>query len=395
MSRFSQTDQQLNNLQNAKSDKPQRIGIVGGGQLGRMLTLAAKKLGFYIIVLDPTPQSPASQVADKQIIADFKDEKGIRALAEESDVITFESEFINDTVLKELLKEGKRVDPSPKTLSIIKDKLNQKQYLKNNSIPTADFMGVTTVSDIKQAIKKFGYPILLKARFDAYDGKGNFVINNESDITKGIEKLEGRELYVEHYVPFVKEVAIMVACSIKGEIVPYPVVETIHKDNVCDVVIIPARISSKAAKNAMDLAMQVASHLEGAGVFGVEMFLGNDDNVCVNELAPRVHNSGHYSIEACKTSQFEQHIRAITGLPLGETTLLVKAAVMKNILGESNGPGKPEGLEIAQKIPGVTIHMYGKHESRVGRKMGHITVTGNDVDECLKKAEEVRNLIHI
>jgi len=187
----------------------------------------------------------------------------------------------------------------------------------------------------------------------------------------------------------------MIARNTKGEVAIYPVVETIHVNNVCDTVIAPARISETAQNNAQDLAKKVMEHLHGAGVFGIEMFAKLDDNILVNEIAPRVHNSGHYTIEAAVTSQFEQHIRAITGLPLGETTLLCRAAVMKNILGERNGSGEPEGIEKAQEIPGVSVHMYGKHESRIGRKMGHITVVGNSVDECLGKADKAREMIII
>ena len=229
---------------------PATIGIVGGGQLGKMLVLAAKKMGFMVIVTDPTPQSPAGQVADRELTGDYKDEKVTRKLAKLSDVITIDAEFVNDKVLSSIEKSGKPVHPSSKTISIIKDKLKQKTFLRKNRIPTADFIQVKTKKDVEKAIKKFGLPVVLKARFDAYDGKGNFVINRESDIDSGLEKLEGRKLYVEKFVPFVKELAIMVARTPKGNIASYPVVETIHVDNVCDTVISPAKISSKASKNS-------------------------------------------------------------------------------------------------------------------------------------------------
>lgn len=376
-------------------NKQLRIGIVGGGQLGRMLSLAAKKLGYSVIVTDPTPKSPAGQVADEQIVADYKDGASIRELGEKCDIITFEIELANDQVLYDLIKKGKTVEPSPQTLNIIRDKLKQKQFLRMNKIPTAAFTEIHSKEDIQKAGKMFGYPMLLKARTDAYDGKGNFVLQSSIDIKKGLEKLKERELYVEQFVPFIKELAVMVARNTKGEIATYPVVQTIHKDNICDVVMAPAPVSKKTVKNAQNLAMQVAKHLKGAGVFGVEMFLQKDDNVLVNEIAPRVHNSGHYTIEGSATSQFEQHIRAITGLPLGSTTLLCRAVVMKNILGERNGPGIPEGLENALKISDASVHIYGKHESRPGRKMGHITVVGNSIEECLKKTEEARKAILI
>lgn len=374
---------------------PATIGIVGGGQLAKMLTLAAKKMGFIVIVTDPTPQSPAGQVADRQLVGGYKDEKVTRELAGLVDVITVDAEFINDKVLSEIEKSGKPVHPSPRTITIIKDKLKQKEFLRKNKISTAEFISVENISDIEKAIKKFGLPLLLKAREDAYDGKGNFIIRKKSDIDIGLKKLENRTLYVEKFVPFVKELAVMVARNLEGNIAVYPVVETIHVNNVCDTVIAPAVVSKKAIKNASGLAKKTMKQLKGAGVFGIEMFLLKNDKVLVNEIAPRVHNSGHYTIEASVTSQFEQHIRAITGLPLGSTDLVVKSAVMKNILGEKEGSGFPKGLEKALKIPGVSYHLYNKKESRVGRKMGHITVVGDLVKINLQKANKARKMLKI
>ena len=372
-----------------------RIGIVGGGQLGKMLTISSKKLGFYVAVIDPTPQSPAGQVADRQIVADYKDSKAIIELSQTSDFITFEIELANDSALNTLMRKGKIVNPSPATLNIIRDKLKQKEFLERNKIPTAEFLEIGNKRDIEKAGQKFDYPLMLKARTDAYDGRGNYVVKRKEDIIKGLKKLDGRELYVEKFVKFKKELAVMVARNIKGDIKIYPVVQTLHKDNICDTVIAPAPISKSQYNDAQRLAKKVVSHLEGAGVFGIEMFLTINDNVLVNEIAPRVHNSGHYTIEGCITSQFEQHIRAITNLPLGNTDLISKAVVMKNILGEKNGNGMPRGIEKALAIPGVSLHIYGKKESRPNRKMGHITVIGNNIDECLEKANKARKMIII
>lgn len=374
---------------------PVTIGIVGGGQLGKMLTLAAKKMGFIVIVTDPTPNSPAGQVADRQIVGGYKDAKATRQLAKLVDVITIEAEFVNDRVLQKIADSGKPVHPSPKTIAIIKDKLRQKDFLKKNRIATAEFVQVSSKKEIEKAIKKFGFPVMLKARQDAYDGKGNFLIHKRSDIDKGLEKLAGRNLYVEKFVPFVKELAIMIARSPKGDIAAYPVVETIHKNSACDTVIAPAKISKKAFKHATNLAKKTMNQLKGAGVFGIEMFLTKNDQVLINEIAPRVHNSGHYTIEASVTSQFEQHIRAITGLPLGSTEMIVKSAVMKNILGTVQGSGFPKGLEKALKIPGVSYHLYSKKETRIGRKMGHITVIGKSQKDNLKKANKARRMLVI
>lgn len=373
---------------------PATIGIVGGGQLAKMLTIAAKKMGFSVIVTDPTPQSPAGQVADKQIVGGYKDEKATRELAKLSDIITVDAEFVNDEALSEIEKSGIPVHPSPNIIQFIKDKLFQKEFLKENKIPTADFFQITLVEDVLKSGEKFGYPMLLKARRDAYDGKGNYLLKSEKDLNLGFEKLKDRALYVEKFVPFVKELAVMVARSTQGEIRAYPVVETKQIDNVCDLVIAPAKISKKAEANAISLAKKTVELLNGIGIFGIEMFLVGD-RVLVNEIAPRVHNSGHYTIEACVTSQFEQHIRAITGLPLGSTDMIVKSAVMKNILGTAQGSGFPKGLENALKIPGVSYHLYNKKESRPGRKMGHITVVGDSIDKCLQNANKARKMLVI
>ena len=374
---------------------PATIGIVGGGQLGKMLTLAAKKMGFFVIVTDPTPNSPAGQVADRQIVGDYKDAKATRQLARLSDVITIEAEFVNDEVLQKIASSGKSVHPSPKTISIIKDKLRQKEFLKKNKIPTAEFVSVQSADDVIKASKKFGYPMYLKAREDAYDGKGNHLLESEKDINVGFKKLKVRSLYLEKFIPFVKEIAVMVARSITGEVKAYPVVETIHRDSICDTVIAPAKISPIARKRAQALAEKTIKLLKGAGVFGFEMFLTRDNKVLINEIAPRVHNSGHYTIEASVTSQFEQHIRAITGLPLGSTDMIVKSAVMKNILGTAEGIGFPEGLDRALRVPGISYHLYGKKDRRIGRKMGHLTVVGDSVEINLDKANRARELLKI
>ncbi len=372
-----------------------RIGIVGGGQLGRMLTIPAKKLGFTVNIIDPTPNSPAGQIADRQITADFKDENAIRQLGDISDFLTFEIELANSDILKELEEKGLKINPTAKTLEIIRDKFKQKEFLKKSRIPVADFSDVNTREDILGTIAKFSFPILLKARFDAYDGRGNALIKDESQINSAIDKLRGRKLYVEKFVPFVKELAVVVARSTKGKILTYPVVETIHKNNILHYLLCPAPVDKKIAQLAEKLAIETMKHLKGAGVFGIEMFLTKDGKVLINEIAPRVHNSGHHTIEANKTSQFEQHIRAVTGMPLGSTEVNKPAAVMINILGDRTGKADPKGIEKAQKIPGVKVHIYGKLDTKPERKMGHITVVGNSIEECLEKAKKARALITI
>lgn len=372
-----------------------RIGIVGGGQLGRMLAFAAKRLGFYVTIIDPTPESPAGQVVDRQIVAGYEDEQAIRELAKVSDFMTFEIELANAAILDELSAQGVVINPSAATLLIIKDKFRQKEFLQKAKLPIAEFMAVTSGSDIEKAAQKFGYPLVLKARFDAYDGRGNAVIHNEHEIETAMKKLAGRTLYIEKMVKFTKELAVMVARNTRDEIVSYPVVETVHKNNICHIVYAPAPVLPAIRRKAAKMAEMVMKQLKGAGVFGIEMFLTRKGDVLINEIAPRVHNSGHYSIEACVTSQFEQHIRAITGLPLGSTKMVVPAAVMINILGEREGSALPEGLDKALQIPGVTVHIYGKKETHHERKMGHLTVIDKSVKAAYKKAALARIRISI
>ena len=372
-----------------------RIGIVGGGQLGRMLTVPAKEMGFAVTVLDATPHAPASQVGAEQILGALTDGEKIHALAKNTDILTFEIEHIDAQTLESVAKQGKTVHPSAETLQTIKDKLTQKQFLNTHQIPTAAFSDVQTAEDVIDAAKAFGYPLVLKSRFGGYDGRGNAVIAKEKDIQLAMEKLGGGNLYIEQFVPFLKELAIMVARSTSGDIKTYPLVETIHKNNILQYLLAPSSLTKTLQKKAESFAISVMKHLGGAGVFGIEMFLTEKGEVLVNEIAPRVHNSGHYTIEACVTSQFEQHIRAITGLPLGDTTMKVPAAVMINILGERKGDANLEGLQDTLKIPGVSIHQYGKAETKIDRKMGHITVVGETIEECLRRAKQARKAIRI
>ncbi len=372
-----------------------KIGIVGGGQLGRMLTQAARPLGFYVSVLDPTPNGPAGLVADKQIVADFKDEASIEKLAGTVDFLTFEIELAAAGVLDKLQKSGVSVNPTGETLSIIKDKLRQKNFLRENKIPVADFKEVSNREDIERVAEIFKYPIVLKARFDAYDGRGNALIETRDDINDALEKLRGRKLYVEKFISFQKELAVVAVRGMDGTVVTYPTVETIHKNNICHIVVVPAPIDSKVSQAAHQLTKEILTHLGGAGVFGIEMFLTNDSEILINEIAPRVHNSGHHTIESSYTSQFEQHIRAITGMPLGDTNLKVKHAVMINILGNRTGPAKPTGVNEACSLRGVTVHIYGKIETRPERKMGHITAVAETAYDAMKLASHAREMITI
>lgn len=372
-----------------------KIGIIGGGQLARMLVISAKKMGFYVSVLDPNPHSPGGQVADKQIIGSLDDIKAMQELSGNSDYITIEWEMANVDLLDEFVKSGKIVNPFPKTLGIIKDKLAQKNFLKKYSIPVSDFAPVSSRQNIQKIAEKFTYPFLLKSRFDGYDGKGNMLIRSEKDIAVALEKFKGKLIYIEKFVSFLKEISVIVSRSMKGDMKIYPVSENIHENNILRTTIVPAKVSQHISVKAITLAKKIMKYLPGAGVFAIEMFVDPKEKLFVNEIAPRVHNSGHYTIEACSTSQFEQHIRAITGLPLGSTDMRTKAAVMVNILGDRKGETSLMGLSNALKIPNVSVHIYGKTETRPDRKMGHITVIGKTVQEALSSATKARKYISI
>ena len=353
------------------------LGIIGGGQLGMMLTEAAKNMPLDIskvIVLDPTKNCPAAKVGAEQIVADFKDESSIRELADRSDIITYEIESGDSIVLKKLETKC-QINPSPETLFIIQDKLSQKKFLKENNIPVGKFSEITLRSELEAKIEEFGLPILLKTRRDAYDGRGNFKITSVEQISDALNLFEGRSLMVEEFVDFKMEVSVIAARNTAGEIKTYPVVENIHEDNILKMTIAPARINTEISKNAEEIAHKTMEVLHGAGVFGIEMFVTQDDQILINEIAPRVHNSGHHTLQSSKTSQFEQHLRAILGLNLGSTELL-HPEIMYNILGPKNFKG-------VYKIPTIDfdnafLKMYGKLESKPKRKIGHVNLVDQD-----------------
>jgi 5-(carboxyamino)imidazole ribonucleotide synthase len=373
------------------------LGIIGGGQLGMMLTEAAKKMPEHIskvIVLDPTENCPAARVGAKQIVADFKDKNAIVELSLQSDVITYEIESGDSQVL-ESLKAPVSVNPSPATLRTIQDKFTQKTFLKNNGIPVPEFLSIESLADLKIKIPSFGYPVLLKARRDAYDGRGNFKIENEVQIESAYKFFEGRQMMIEKWVDFKMEVSVIAARNTNGEITTYPIVENIHKENILEMTIAPARVEPKVAKDAEDIAKKTMEVLHGAGVFGIEMFVTHGNQVLINEIAPRVHNSGHHTLQSSDTSQFEQHLRSILGLPLGSTRLR-HYTVMRNILGPKNFSGRYKPITIENKN-GIYLKMYNKDEAKPQRKLGHINVVDIDdtknIDALIIRAETARNSI--
>ena len=377
----------------------QVLGIIGGGQLGMMLTEAANKFPNEIsevIVLDPTKGCPASQVGAKQIIADFKDEKAIIDLASKADILTYEIESGNSDVLRSL-ETTTKINPSPDTLKKIQDKLVQKTFLAENQLPVPEFVEVISIDDLKQKIKKFGFPSLLKTRRNAYDGRGNFKLNSEKDLKTAYIKFGDQSLMLEKYVDFRMEVSVIAARNTKGEIVTYPLVENIHEENILRTTVAPARVSKEIIENAEQVAKKTMDVLKGAGVFGIEMFVTKDNQILINEIAPRVHNSGHHTLQSSETSQFEQHLRAILGLDLGSTKLL-KNTIMWNLLGPKNFTGKYKPITISPQ-KGVFLKMYSKMESKPKRKLGHLNVVDLDnsenIDTLFKKLEDVKKSIKI
>ena len=368
------------------------LGIIGGGQLGMMLSEAAKRMPDHIskvIVLDPTENCPAAQVGAEQIVADFKDKDAIIELSQKSDIITYEIESGDSQVLKSVEKNAE-INPSPETLKIIQDKLLQKRFLAENQIPVPEFIEIDDLEDVYRILEEYGYPALLKARRDAYDGRGNYKIDTKEDVQKAFDYFNGQKMLLEKFVPFKMEVSVIAARNTNGEIKTFPLVENIHEHNILRQTIAPARVSEKITKNAEEIAEKTMNVLKGAGVFGIEMFVTQDDKVLINEIAPRVHNSGHHSLESSATSQFEQHLRAILGLELGDTTLIHKT-IMYNILGSQGFQGEYKPLEIKEN--NVFLKMYGKKVSKPLRKLGHFNMVGKNnetVEELLSKLEVLK-----
>ncbi|MBS4216392.1 5-(carboxyamino)imidazole ribonucleotide synthase [Neobacillus rhizophilus] len=358
------------------------IGIIGGGQLGRMMALAAKAQGFRIAVLEPTADSPCGQVADVEVIGAYDDREAISRLAAVSDVITYEFENIDADTLSWLCEQA-YVPQGPKLLTITQNRITEKAAIRQAGVEVAPYEEIYSMEDLFLKIEAIGYPAVLKTARGGYDGKGQLVIKDHSDLEKGAALINHGDCVLEKWVPFKKEISVIVTRRLDGETAILPVAENIHVDNILHQTIVPARISEATQALAIQKAKQIADYLGLAGTLAVEMFVTADGEIYINELAPRPHNSGHYSIEACETSQFEQHIRAICSWPLGSTKLL-KPVVMVNLLGEH--------LEsLYQEIPAMNdwkVHLYGKKEPKVKRKMGHVTILRDNVEDALVEIQK-------
>jgi len=371
------------------------IGILGGGQLGKMLSQEASKMGLAVKVLDPTENCPASSVAD-QVPGSFARSEDVKKFASDGiDILTVEIEHVDADALEAVEANGVEVQPSPSTIRIIQDKFLQKQHFESAGVPLPQYMKINCAKCAANAAKEYGYPYMLKSRTLAYDGRGNAVVHSEEELENAVASLGGYEkgLYAEKMVPFVCELACMVVRSRDGSVTSFPVVQTIHKDNICHTTEAPACLPENVKRVAVEAAERAVACLTGAGVFGVELFLLKDGSVLLNEVAPRPHNSGHYTIEACGISQYEAHLRAILGWPMGDTDLKVGCSIMLNILGSA--PGE-EGMHAAHRLmgkayatPGASVHWYGKAEVSPQRKIGHVTFVGNTRQQCRERLAKV------
>lgn len=373
-----------------------KLGILGGGQLGKMLLTETRKFDIQTYVLDPSEEAPCKIGCNKFVKGDLMDFDTVYDFGKQVDILTFEIEHVNVAALEKLEAEGKKVYPSPKTLKQIQNKGIQKDFYTSNNIPTADYKRFETPEELKAAISNnvVKMPFVWKSTEGGYDGMGVKIIRSMEDV----EGVANVQCIAETMVPFKNELAVIVARNPSGEIKTYPVVEMeFHPEaNQVEYVICPARIDDAVAEKARAIALKVSEHFNHAGLLAVEMFQTNNDEILVNEVAPRPHNSGHYSIEASYTSQFEQHLRAILDLPLGNTDSKA-AGIMVNLVGAEGYSGNVvyENIEKIMCKEGVTPHIYGKRQTRPFRKMGHVTIVNEDIAEARKIAEEVKNTIRV
>ena len=367
------------------------LGVVGGGQLGRMFTLDARRMGYRVMVLDPDPESPTGQVADDRIVAPYTDASAVQQLVERCDVVTYEFENVDADAVATSEASG-FVRPGSHVLRVAQHRLIEKGALAENGFPVAEYAAVDTMADMVKAVEQIGTPAVLKTATSGYDGKGQIVLRSAVDMREAHSRLRQQSvaLILESFVPFDMEISVIAARGPDGDVVCFPPSENQHVDGILDVSIVPARISDEVREAATKLASGIADALDVVGLVAVEMFVPTDGELLVNEIAPRPHNSGHYTQDGCATSQFEQLVRAICGLPLGSTELL-SPVVMVNLFGDvwADAGGTPD-WDAALGVRGAVLHLYGKAEARIGRKMAHINVTAPDVETALARALDAR-----
>lgn len=357
------------------------IGVLGGGQLGRMFALAARAMGYRIHIFSPENDAPAGQVADQEIVAAYEDAGRMREFASQVDVVTFEFENV-PSAATQVAASCAPVRPAGSVLHVAQHRLREKTFLSANGFPVTPFRRVATLEELKSAARDLGLPAVLKTAGFGYDGKGQVKLRIPSDLKPAWEKVGGVESVYEAWVDFEKEISVIAARNTLGEFAAFPVFENAHAHHILDVTFAPANVSPRLANEAVELAAGLMKNLDAVGLLTVEMFVTRDGRLLVNELAPRPHNSGHLTMDACVTSQFEQQLRAICGLPLGETALHAPAA-MANLLGDLWSGGVPR-WPAALAEPAVKLHLYGKAEARPGRKMGHLTASGPTPDAAVK-----------
>lgn len=360
-----------------------------------MTAQAATQLGCEVVVLERSTDFPAHALDTRWIHGDWDDATKLLELAAEVDVVSLENEFVSPAALRAVESAGHLVRPSAATMALVQDKFVQKSTFASAGLPLPRFEAVDAPARVADVASRLGWPLVLKRRTMGYDGKGNATVRSQADVEAAWRKLAGAPgaVYAEEFCPFTLELAVIVVRGLDGATREYPVVETENRDHICRVVRAPARVDARVTAEAARIARAAVESIQGVGAFGVEMFLMPDGRVLVNEIAPRVHNTGHYTIEACATSQFENHVRAVLGLPLGDVTMRAPAACMVNLLGAGKGTGSPIGLESALRVDGASIHVYGKSTSSRGRKMGHVTALGATLADAERRALTAADLI--
>ena len=363
------------------------IGMLGGGQLGRMFTMAARSMGYEVIVLDPDPDSPAGKLATDHVCANYSDQTALDYLAKTCNVVTTEFENVPASTLDSLANSCP-VRPGAKAVMITQDRIHEKTFLRDNGFPTAPFAIINNESDLEAGLQTVQAPAILKVSRYGYDGKGQYAIESENDLCAAWQALQGNESVLEQRVPLDREVSVVLARGTDGQTVSYPVAENIHHGGILDVSMVPARIDDSIEEQVVNMSTQIATALDYVGVMAVEFFISHG-KILVNEIAPRPHNSGHYTLDATVTSQFEQQVRAVCGLPLGDTRLL-SPVVMINLLGDLWHDGKPPAWNALLSHSNAKLHLYGKREARPGRKMGHYNVLAPELESALNLATDIK-----
>ena len=362
------------------------LGVMGGGQLGRMFAMAARRMGYRVTTFSPEKNGPAAQFSDAAYCASYHDEAEVRRFASSVDVVTFEFENIPAETIGWCADEAP-VRPGGQLLHTAQHRLREKTFLRDNAFPVPDFRAVQSETDLAAAVREIGAGSILKIAAWGYDGKGQQAVGGRS-LGEVWRQRPGDELVLEKKIEFACEISVIVARDLRGVTAVFPIAENAHRNHILDVTLAPARIDKAAARDAVEIACAIANKFELVGLLAVEMFVERDGRVLVNELAPRPHNSGHWSIEGCTTSQFEQHVRAVCGLALGATDLL-KPSAMANLLGDLWRDGEPDWPSALQ-VPGVRLHLYGKDAPRHGRKMGHLTATASSLELAEERVRTAR-----